>query len=216
VKNDEYGIMTITGGVFVSTSKFAVNSWNELTILGGAFTSEAAAPLVCGSTPGDGGHCQLNIRGGTFRGATGIVSDCSEGQSQPDYVAPDWNVTAGAYMPAIEEKFLGEGVELIVNPDGTTSVVTDSTRNWKVERGVNSAGFLGVAGAVFKKDVLEYKQGGIDVPAYDFTPIAVIGASAVGGITAYYDPVLKKIILYRGNTEASGSILDVTLAIIGH
>lgn len=215
VKNDEYGIMSITGGRYVSATQYAVNTWNDLTITGGTFISNAATPLVCGSTPSAGGHCDLKVRGGTFKGATGIVTDCSEGKSDPEYVAPVWAVAGGQFSPAIETTYLAEGVDLVLLPDGTYGVELMSANGWKVERGTNAAGFIGLSGAVFKNASLEYTAGGIELPVAGFVPTAVIGVSAVGGLEAYYDAANKKIVLYKNGAEASGTITDVTLVVIG-
>ena len=68
VKNDDYGVLTITGGTFAnaSTTDAVILNWNEATISGGAFTG--ATKVLCngsyGAESADKGV--MTISGGTF------------------------------------------------------------------------------------------------------------------------------------------------------
>ena len=214
VKNDEYGIMAIMGGRYVSQTQYAVNSWNELTITGGHFESVASKPLVCGSTPSAGGHCELKIIGGDFKGATGIIDDCSEGKSDPAYVAPVWAITAGKFNIPVEPAFIADTMSMELLPDGSYGIVMKPKDAWSPIKAPFGPGFWGYSCGVFVRDKVEYKTGGIELELGDFTPLALLNVSAEGGVTGYMKD--GKLILYRNGTEASGEIKDITVAFIGH
>lgn len=69
VKNDDYGVMVINGGVFTNdvAGAGAVLNWNDLTINGGTFTGASAVrTLKSGSSHFEIGKSQ--IKNGTFNG----------------------------------------------------------------------------------------------------------------------------------------------------
>ncbi|WP_417091847.1 hypothetical protein [Gemmiger sp.] len=71
VKNDDFGVLTIDGGVFTNTDGPAVLNWNEATINGGTFTVNNSAKCVLANgaldTFADKGA--MWIKGGTFNAA---------------------------------------------------------------------------------------------------------------------------------------------------
>ena len=73
IKNDDYGALTITGGVFENVAQYAVMNWNTASISGGTFHSEQWAVVNCGNSnlPMDKG--ELTISGGSFSGTNGSV-----------------------------------------------------------------------------------------------------------------------------------------------
>lgn len=213
VKNDEYGILTITGGTFKSTKR-AVNNWNDCAITGGTFESQTGAPIISGSYPSDGGHCDLTITGGVFKGSQSIIADCSEGQGNPDYIAPVWGISGGEFYVPVPEVYCAPGFKVEQQPDGSYGVAKIKT--WEpIARGSNGVGFLGLSGAIFQLESVEYVAGGIDAPmTSSFTPVALLSASAEGGVVGYFDG--QKIKLYRGASEASGTIVNLQLIMLGH
>ena len=214
VKNDEYGVMAIMGGRYVSQSQYAVNSWNEITITGGYFESVAAKPLVCGSTPSAGGHCQLKITGGTFKGATGIMDDCSEGQSKEDYVAPVWSITSGSYNMPIEAAFLGDTMDMALLPDGTSGVVMVPKNKWRAIKSPTGPGLWGYLCGIYTKDKVEYTAGGIELSFSSISPVALLNVTAEGGVTGYLNG--NKLQLFKAGAEVSGEVRNLTVAIIGN
>lgn len=101
-------------------------------------------------------------------------------------------------------------------PESARRVEIMTSNGFVIVRGANALGFTGEAGVIVKSTSLEYTEGGIDVPVKGFAPTAILGASAVGGLTAYFNPTTKKILLYQGASEASGTLTDVTLVMLGH
>lgn len=213
VKNDEYGIMTITGGNFKARMR-ALNNWNGCNITGGTFESETGAPIISGSYPSDGGHCDLTISGGVFKGSQTIIADCSEGQGNPGYIAPVWGISGGEFYVPVAEQFCAPGFKVEQLPDGSYGVA--KVRTWEpIARGSNGVGFLGLSGAIFQLDSVEYVAGGINAPmSASFTPVALLSASAEGGVVGYFDG--QKIKLYRGGNEVSGTLSHLQLIMLGH
>ena len=78
VKNDDGGVLTITGGTFTNTTQAAVLNWNKATISGGTFTVNAGGQnciingaFSSGASAQDLG--QLTINGGSFTSPSGIA-----------------------------------------------------------------------------------------------------------------------------------------------
>ena len=213
VKNDEYGILTITGGTFKSTKR-AVNNWNDCTITGGTFESQTGAPIISGSYPSDGGHCDLTITGGVFKGSQSVIADCSEGQGNPDYIAPVWGISGGEFYVPVPEVYCAPGFKVEQQPDGSYGVV--KAKQWTLtDRGGSGVGFVGMSGAIVFKDELEYTTGGIDLGISSFTPSALVNVTAEGGgITGYLKD--GKIQLFKNGSEVSGVLKDVQIILLGH
>ena len=86
--------------------------------------------------------------------------------------------------------------------------------NWKVERGSNGVGFVGMAGVICKIDSLNYTSGGIPVPINGFRPVAVLVNAEGGGFNGYFDG--SKIVIYKDGGEVVGTLTDLTLVMIGN
>ena len=114
VKNDDYGVMVINGGVFTNgvAGAGAVLNWNDLTINGGPFTGASAVrTLKSGSSDFETGKSQ--IKNGTFNG--GI--DTLDGYKTGITIA----VTGGTFSTDVKE-YLAEGKILQKNGDTYTAV----------------------------------------------------------------------------------------------
>ncbi len=114
VKNDDYGVMVINGGVFTNgvAGAGAVLNWNDLTINGGTFTGASAVrTLKSGSNDFETGKSQ--IKNGTFNG--GI--DTLDGYKTGITIA----VTGGTFSTDVTE-YLAEGKILQKNGDTYTAV----------------------------------------------------------------------------------------------
>ena len=114
VKNDDYGVMVINGGVFTNgvAGAGAVLNWNDLTINGGTFTGASAVrTLKSGSNDFETGKSQ--IKNGTFNG--GI--DTLDGYKTGITIA----VTGGTFSTDVTG-YLGEGKVLQKNGDTYTAV----------------------------------------------------------------------------------------------
>ena len=214
VKNDEYGIMTITGGSFKS-SKRTFNNWNDATITGGTFESTSGAPIISGAYPSDGGHCDLVITGGVFKGTgSDAIVDCSEGQSDPNYVAPKWNVSGGTYNIPVAAKYCASGFEMKQNPDGTYGPIKE--KSWSIlPRGGTGVGFLGLSGVIVSKESLDYIQGGVEMELNGFQPTVLLNVTAEGGgLTGYLNG--SKLQIFKNGSEASGTLNNVQVVLLGH
>lgn len=82
--------------------------------------------------------------------------------------------------------------------------------------GVVGGGMLGFRRYIIRCENLPYTSGGVALPDTDFEPVAIIGASAQGGIMAYWNSETEKVQFYRDGAEATGSVVDLTLVFIGH
>ena len=124
VKNDDYGVMVINGGVFTNgvAGAGAVLNWNDLTINGGTFTGASAVrTLKSGSNDFETGKSQ--IKNGTFNGIidtldnynTGITIAVTGGtfsRDVSDYVADN---TPFAFNERTNEPTYYVGAETIQN-----------------------------------------------------------------------------------------------------
>ena len=118
VKNDDYGVMVINGGVFTNSvaGAGAVLNWNDLTINGGTFTGASAVrTLKSGSSDFETGKSQ--IKNGTFNG--GI--DTLDGYKTGITIA----VTGGTFSTDVTE-YLAEGKILQKNGDTYTAVTNSA------------------------------------------------------------------------------------------
>ncbi len=91
IKNDDYGIATISGGTFTNISQFAVLNWNELTITGGEFNASESALAAVATGYTDKGYNKgiTTITGGTLNGGLAYMNGSSEGVT--------YNVSGGTY-----------------------------------------------------------------------------------------------------------------------
>lgn len=70
IKNDDWGVLEITGGNFSNTTQATVMNWNQATVSGGTFTSEADV-FANGYISADSDKGELTITGGTFTAGEG-------------------------------------------------------------------------------------------------------------------------------------------------
>ncbi len=76
IKNDDYGALTINGGIFDSMAQAAFLNWNEATVNGGTFTvnDSSNAVVLNGYLDDASDKGELTINGGTFNaGNAGTV-----------------------------------------------------------------------------------------------------------------------------------------------
>ena len=113
IKNDDYGALTITGGVFENVAQYAVMNWNTASISGGTFHSEQWAVVNCGNSnlPMDKG--ELTISGGSFSGTNGSVGRTT------DAAAPQ--ITGGTFSSDVSA-FAGDGYVCVKQEDGMYAV----------------------------------------------------------------------------------------------
>ena len=152
IKNDDYGVLSITGGDFTQPSedRYAVYNANTATISGGTFTSQAT---VVGSDHFDGGANtgKLTISKGTFSSENGSAVSVGAGadltlsggtfqtKNESAYVigvaeTATAEVSGGSFPGATETQVVNntsafkEGYGVVTNQDGTVSVgVTDES-----------------------------------------------------------------------------------------
>lgn len=70
IKNDDWGVLKISGGNFSNTTQATVMNWNKTTVSGGTFTSEADV-FANGYISADSDKGELTITGGTFTAGEG-------------------------------------------------------------------------------------------------------------------------------------------------
>lgn len=70
IKNDDWGVLEISGGNFSNTTQATVMNWNQATVSGGTFTSEADV-FANGYISADSDKGELTITGGTFTAGEG-------------------------------------------------------------------------------------------------------------------------------------------------
>ena len=74
VKNDDYGVLTISAGTFSNVEQSAVLNWNEATISGGTFqVNSNYAVVLNGYLNATMDKGELTITGGSFKGNTMIA-----------------------------------------------------------------------------------------------------------------------------------------------
>ena len=113
IKNDDYGNLTITGGVFENVAQYAVMNWNTASISGGAFHSEQWAVVNCGNSNLSMDKGELTISGGSFSGTNGSVGRTT------DAAAPQ--ITGGTFSSDVSA-FAGDGYVCVKQEDGMYAV----------------------------------------------------------------------------------------------
>ena len=78
IKNDDYGVLTISGGTFNNTTQASLLNWNVTTINGGTFESEGYA-ILNGYADDTYDKGQLTITDGTFSSAATTIEKMSGG-----------------------------------------------------------------------------------------------------------------------------------------
>ena len=113
IKNDDYGNLTITGGVFENVAHYAVMNWNTASISGGTFHSDEWAVVNCGNSNLSMDKGELTISGGSFSGTNGSVSRTT------DAAAPQ--ITGGTFSSDVSA-FAGDGYVCVKQEDGMYAV----------------------------------------------------------------------------------------------
>lgn len=178
----------------------------DLTITGGTFEGKVA--LYEGNlqhNPQDSvDQIEFDVTGGDFRSSDAdcvVVEDVHRFIKQGTF---NGNVPVDAVDPAFV---------LMIGSDG---IYRPANNIWMSRYGgVANGNMWGYKKVLLRKKVLDYTQGGINMPVTGMVPVAVAGASAKGGLQGWYDPKTCKILLYRNGAEAVGLLEDVSLFVIG-
>ncbi len=115
IKNDDYGVLEISGGTFSNTTQACVQNHNVATISGGNFTpnvADVAAVINCGVCSGvyTGDAHELAITGGTFNGVvaktvgTVTITGGTFSSDPGDYVDDDYVATESSGTWTVSEK----------------------------------------------------------------------------------------------------------------
>ncbi len=165
VKNDDYGVMVINGGVFTNgvAGAGAVLNWNDLTINGGTFTGASAVrTLKSGSSNFEIGKSQ--IKNGTFNGGIDTLDNYNTGIT----IA----VTGGTFSSDVSD-FVGNEPVAATGEQEETYVVGQSAINAVAKAG-NDVRI--VKGSVTLTDV----PAGVTVYPEDGTEVVVNGKNISG------------------------------------
>lgn len=137
VKNDDYGVLGISGGTFSNTNGPTVLNWNVATISGGEFkvNSTATSVIANGSFNNEADKGQLTITGGQFTssdngngnllgygvgGEKGGSVTISGGKFTGKMVAEDYPyepvISGGTFSDQVNAKKYLDNDNLVVNP----------------------------------------------------------------------------------------------------
>ena len=117
VKNDDYGVMVINGGIFTNGTEGAgaVLNWNNLTIHNGTFTGTSAVrTLKSGTNDYESGRTY--IYDGTFNGKIDTLAGYGENI--------DVNISGGSFSQPVKEEYCADGFIPKDNGNGTYGVKT--------------------------------------------------------------------------------------------
>lgn len=110
VKNDEMGILTISGGTFENGAQAAVLNWDNMTISGGTFTASIA--LLSGFYAENSGDGVNIIEGGTFNGTIeGFIAE------DGDYTYAEkatYTITGGNFAHAVASAYTLEQMKVFL------------------------------------------------------------------------------------------------------
>ena len=210
IKNDEHGTCSISGGK-VRCTQNPITNWGKLGILGGTVTT-AGSPTAILNGAYNGSVGYVSISGGTIN-AVGAgdapIIDTIDGYE----AGAKCFISGGTFSKAPPQEYLMPGFVFITDSSGKTVAVDG---RWQYpERGPQGGAFNGYKRFIIHKDIYEYETGGITAPL-GFKPVAVVSASAKGGVVPYVTQE-RKIILYTlDGKEASGNIEDLTIVMIGN
>lgn len=143
IKNDDGGVLDISGGTFKNVTQYALMNWNEASISGGTFTSDTYAVVNCGSSASTNDVGKLTITGGTFAGTAGSVAKA-----------------AGADDPVISGGTFSSDVSAYVITGSTAEKVQDESGMWHIVPAANSVAAIGSLGYETLKDAIDAAQQG--------------------------------------------------------
>ena len=114
VKNDENGVLTISGGDFSNTSQFVIMNWNKATISGGTFEANASAEAVLFTAKYLENRAvgELKIEGGTYVCAKNQKLIVDRYNNDDQYLGTAV-ISAGAFNVAPDAKYLAEGMIVV-------------------------------------------------------------------------------------------------------
>ncbi len=117
VKNDDYGVMVINGGIFTNGTEGAgaVLNWNNLTIHNGTFTGTSAVRTLKSGT-NDYETGRTYIYDGTFNGKIDTLAGYGENI--------DVNISGGSFSQPVKEEYCADGFIPKDNGNGTYGVKT--------------------------------------------------------------------------------------------
>lgn len=223
------GTLTISGGTITGTA-----SPSSVTPNGNGSTSDGVGVAIAQHNTEQA--ISATIRGGTIQGYSAVYQSNPQGNpGSKDQVklaitngtfsainggtVPVYSedltgvVSGGTFNGAVPQELCAEGFAVVQQSDGSYRT---SNSEWDyMEGGATGAGFLGLRRFIITASGYQYKEGGIDTANITFEPVALLSATARGGITGWYDPVARRILLYRDGKEAVGQIDGLTLVMIG-
>ena len=205
VKNDEMGILTISGGTFENGAQAAVLNWDNMTISGGTFTASIA--LLSGFYAENSGDGVNIIEGGTFNGTIeGFIAEVG------DYTYAEkatYTITGGNFANAVAyaytlkqmKVFLAAGINvylpreltvtgeqeidlngLTVTAAGVGFVVSGEANHLVIRDGVGTGSLTGGSGGDYNAIRIMY-GGKVDI--YGGTYSVGPDANGFGNATIY-------------------------------
>lgn len=107
VKNDDCGVLEITGGTFTNVSQAVLLNWNVAKVSGGVFTATESSDgvILNGMNPGEINKGDLTITGGTFTAAADAEVISQMGGSTGIGTI---SISGGTYSATVED-FCAEG-----------------------------------------------------------------------------------------------------------
>ena len=128
VKNDENGVLTISGGDFSNTSQVVIMNWNKATIFGGTFEANASAEAVLFTAKYLENRAvgELKIEGGTYVCAKNQKLIVDRYNNDDQYLGTAV-ISAGAFNVVPDAKYLAEGMIVVPNVGKTEYTVQPKT-----------------------------------------------------------------------------------------
>lgn len=129
VKNDENGVLTISGGDFSNTSQVVIMNWNKATISGGTFEANASAEAVLFTAKYLENRAvgELKIEGGTYVCAKNQKLIVDRYNNDDQYLGTAV-ISAGAFNVAPDAKYLAEGMIVVPGVKDAPYSVQPATR----------------------------------------------------------------------------------------
>ena len=118
IKNDDYGILEINGGIFTNFTQAAFLNWNVATVNGGTFDCGAQAVILNGYLNDTMDKGELTITGGTFTAKEGSDAIAQMGGSTSIGTI---KISGGTFSSDVKE-FVKSGYSITQNSDGTYKV----------------------------------------------------------------------------------------------
>lgn len=136
IKNDDWGVLIISGGTFTNQTQYAVLNWNEATVSGGTFDG-AKASITNGYINDTMDKGTLNISGGTFNNTidtneAGAVTTITGGTFADIKSATGTKTEiSGGTFAADVNKYAKDGYEAVLGDDGRYTVQKAATAEVK-------------------------------------------------------------------------------------